>query len=381
MIPLAVLGSVALVTALGCERGAISPAVGFTYNWGDSLLESVAQAEVDRARPPGADSVRLLASRDGGWVAYGNTPLVAEVGRASILAGNPEVLAVVGPGGSREALQVARVYAEASMPNIVPTATSRLLADAGAFTFLLAPNDSVQGAFIASFADSALGVRRLAVFYVPDEYGIGLAAGIAAAAAAEALELLDPIPVRLVQPCLDNAAGAAYYRDVIDELAREGRPDAIVLAARTQEAACLVRELRGRWPAVHILAGDGVYLDTPFFAGAGSAAEGVHLVAFWHPGIPDATSRAFAERFLAATGRRPRHGEAVYIDAAVLAASAIWEGGRTREDVERYLRSLGVTRPAYDGITGAVSFAPGTRRPLWMTRVSGDSSLLLAASP
>src|SRR5437899_8805507 len=71
-----------------------------------------------------------LTSAMPGW-ARPNSQAVAEVDWASRLAALPGIVGVVGPGGSREALESAPVYREAHVPLIVPTATSRLLRDAG----------------------------------------------------------------------------------------------------------------------------------------------------------------------------------------------------------------------------------------------------------
>ncbi len=366
-----------LVGLGACGDAARAPAIGFTYNWGDTGLESAIRAELAQATSTGGVPIRLVATDASGYGAYGSTPLTAEVQRATQFAADPEIVVVVGPGGSREALQVAPVYAAAEMPMLIPTATSRLLSSAGPLAFRLAPDDSVQGEFIVAFADTALHVQRIAIFYVPDEYGIGLAAGAASATAARGMTLLDRTPIRLTQDCL-AADGRAHYDGIAAQLARRGTPDGAVIAARTVESACLTRALRARWPRLEVFAGDGVYLESEFFRRAGEAAQGTYLVAFWHPDLPTPESRSFRDRFVARNGRLPRHGDAVFADAALLAATAIRDGGASRAGVAAYLRSLGRTRAPYIGITGAIAFTADHHRPLWMARVAGDSSLLAA---
>lgn len=363
----------ALVIGTACGEPTV-PTIGFTYTWGDSALEKFLESEINQGR---RDSIRFVSSRPGGWQAYGSSPLTAELQRAAELAANPNVLAVVGPGGSREALQVAPVYAQAHLADLIPTATSRLLAAAGEYTFVMAPNDSVQGDFLATFADSVLGARQYAILYVPDEYGIGLAAGTESALLARSRQIIERAPVRLTQPC-DSPEGRGYYGDLTAQLARRGRPEAVVLAMRTVEAACLTAALRARWPDVALLAGDGVYLDREFFERAGQAAEGVYLTAFWHPDIATPRSTRFAAEYRRLVGRTPRHGDAVFADGVLLAAEAIRTGGASRAAVAAYLRSLGDTRPPYEGITGPIAFQPGFRRPLYMTRVEGNSSRLVS---
>lgn len=374
----AVCVSLALMafSASACGERGDAPAIGFTYNWGDAELEAFVRHEIHRGASAPRDSIQLVTSREGGWQTYGETILAAEVSRASLISARDEVVVVVGPGGSREALLVAPVYRTAGMPVLVPTATSRLLREAGDHLFLLSANDSIQGEFIATFADSALGAKRLAVFYVPDEYGIGLAAGTASTVAARGLTLVARSPLRLVQDCL-TAADRAHYDGLAAGLAAAGPPDAVVVAARTTEVACLSRALRARWPGIHILGGDGVYLSTSFFDRAGSNADGIHLVAFWHPDLPSDRSRAFRDAWQRAYGTTARHGDAVFYDAAMLAATAVRTVGADRKAITAYLRSLGVTRPPYEGVTGPLAFGPGAPRSLLMVRTEAPGAVLV----
>lgn len=360
-----------------CDERRAAPAIAFTYNFGDTLLTAYMQAEVDRTRPANGVPIRVLGGDPRSWSQFARTPLAAEVQRATELAANADVVIAVGPGGSREALQVAPIYRAAGLVDVVPTATSRLLATAGEYTLVMAPNDSVQGEFIGAFADSALGARRAAIFYVPDEYGIGLGAGTAAAFRQRGVELLDRIPMRLTLDCVTEAGGPQFYDDLAAELALRGVPDVIVVAARTVEAGCLARALAPRFPRAVLIAGDGTYLEEIFFRRAGPAAQGVHLVTFWHPDLPDSASRHFARTFAARVGRGPRHGEAVFFDATMLAAAAIREAGADRAAVRAWLLSLGRSRPPYQGITGPIEFTPGHRHPMLMARVQGTVSVVV----
>lgn len=370
------LTGLAGVAVASCGRDVREPSIAFTYNWGDPAFERFLQQRLDDTRPAGGDSIRLRVTTEGGWGKYGSSPLVAEVGRATAIAADSSVVAVVGPGGSREVLQVAPVYAAAELAAVIPTATSRLLSQAGPLLFRMAPDDSVQGSFIASFADTALGARRLAIYHSPDEYGIGLAAGTAATARARGLSIVERSPVRLVQPCADPE-GAAYYATLVEALKAAAIPDAVVLATRTQETACFTSALRREWPHIHVIAGDGTFFDSSLLRGLGGRGEGMHLVAFWHAEVASAASESFVRDFTRIAGRTPRHGEAMFTDGVMLVAQAIREGAKTRAAVLRYLGRVGSELPAFEGASGQISFAPGAVRNLWMTRLQGDSSVLV----
>jgi len=56
-------------------------------------------------------------------------------------------------------------------------------------------------------------------------------------------------------------------------------------------------------------------------------------------------------------------------DALMLLARAVGDVGADRRAIRSYLESLGRERPPYPGITGPISFGPGRRTNLVMTRL------------
>ena len=112
---------------------------------------------------------------------------------------------------------------------------------------------------------------------------------------------------------------------------------------------------------------------------ADASTADVYLVTYWHRDIADSASRAFVGAFERAVGRPPRHGDAVYYDAVMLAATAVREAGANREDIRQWLGELGTTRPAYDGIAGPISFAPNRSRALLMTQIRGDATVMVGS--
>ena len=369
-IVVGVLGVVGVVG--GCVPEPAAPAIGFSSNFGDTLFEAFLMDELERTRPEGGRRIRVMGSS----VAFQGregSPLSAEVRRATTLAEDPTVIVAVGPGGSREALQVAPIYRDAGLTELIPTATSRILAASGPTALLLAADDSVQGDFIGAFVDSVLHARAAVIIHVPDEYGVGLAAGTAAALVARGIPLTDRIPMRLVLDCTDST-GRAAHEAIADEAALRGIPDVAVLVMQTVEAGCLMRAMRSRFPKVRFVAGDGTDVEKALTDRAAGAAEGAFLVAFWHPTLERPGSRNFRERFETRVGRHARHGDAMFFDATMLAGAAIRAVGAHRDRVGAYLREIGTSRPAFEGITGPISFGADAKRTLLMTRIRGAST-------
>lgn len=349
---------------LGCARRPGEGTIAYSMA---SLAADVARTDIESSRRPGEPVVRVT-----GYLTRITQPptLVNEVDKAIHFAADRTIIAVVGPSSSREALQTAPVYRDAQLPNVVPTATSRLLGSVGPWTFRLAADDSIQGEFIGRFVADRLQSSAVLLFYVPDEYGLGLASGVRAALRRRKVRLLDGILVRSGQPCPHQGSENAY-EDVVTAALRSGTPDAVVLAVRTSETSCLIRALAPRVRGARFIAGDGTLIDGAFLDLSGPAADSLNVVAFWEPAPDDTASQSFRARFHKVVGRLPRHDEAMFYDGAMLLARAIRAVGPNRAAVRRYLEELGGKRPPYRGITGPIGFQPGSKRPLLMTRIRG----------
>ena len=170
---------------------------------------------------------------------------------------------VVGHGSSRGSLVASSVYNEAGIPQTTPTSTSRLLHAVGPWTFMLAPDDSAEGAFMAAFAAERLGARRVSIFFVNDEYGAGLRDGVRAELQQRRVAVLDEV----------GFGTESDYAALVGASLRRGRPDVIIIAGR--------------------------------------AADSIYVVAFWLPDAPDSLSRAFVERFRRIAGRVPQSSDAM----------------------------------------------------------------------
>lgn len=365
----------AVLAAAGCAREPQGPpAIGFTYAFQDTLFRAFLEREIERERPEGAVRIVVRGADD---AAVGAGSLGAEVRWATRLAADPRVIVSVGPDGSREALQVAPIYRGAGVPDLVPTGTSRLLADAGPQTIALPPNDSVQAEVFAAFADTALRAQRVRVLHIPDEYGVGLARFAEAALRRRGIAVGARVTVRQGADCR-VAADSTAFALAVEEAARDAAPDVVLIATRTREGACLTAALKRRLPTVRIVLGDGVDVSEEFRTRAAAAAVGVHAMLFWHASVGRRDAADLAARFEREVGRPMRSGEAMYLDGARLAATAIRTVGADRAAVLAWMQGVGTRTPPYVGITGEFSFAPGARRPIYIGRFDGRDFTIVA---
>lgn len=281
--------------------------------------------------------------------------------RAFELVNRPGVAVVVGHGASRSSLAAAPIYGEARIPLIIPTSTSDLLDDAGPWVFRMVPGNAAQGEFIGGFAVDSLRARSATIFFVTDEYGIGLRDGVTSALAARGVTVLDAVPV--------TSETETDFALLVEQSLLRGVPDVVVIAGRSLEVVGVIREFFAREPDVAFVSGDGANSDRLVLEGVSDAAGRYYRVAFWHPSRDDAVSRAFVEWFRFVAGREPSDSEAMRHDAIMLAAHAIHEVGPRPERIHEYLRSLGAERPPFAGVSGPVSFEAGPAGNLLMLKV------------
>lgn len=270
---------------------------------------------------------------------------------------------MVGHGGSRGTLAALPVYDAAGVPLVVPNSTSRQLQGAGPWTFVLPPSDSVEGALLARFAVHGLGARRISIFYINDEYGVGLRDGALLELGRLGATVIDRVPLGQFND-LSTMVEASLTR---------GRPDVIVVAGTPQMTGLIARAATERIPEMRVVAGDGALVMPDLARYAGGAAGSIYCAAFWAPDANNPNDQAYIARFREVTGRAPLPSATMSRDAIMLLAQAVREAGTDRAAIRRWLEQLGEDRPPYAGVTGAISFRPEAAPRIEIVRVDGES--------
>jgi len=363
---------VAAAMAVACAASDRTVAIGLAYRALGDDAARLAALTLDSQATNNPLHIRLVTDLPTD-VRTPTGRLANEVDYATRMAAVPDLIAVVGHQGSRDALMVAPIYNEARVPVVIPTGTSRRLRDTGRWTFTLAPDDSMEGAYIGQLT-ARLEPRGALLFYVGDEYGVGLRDGIAAALASHGIELLDVVPVDASGDCPPTEPSNDYGA-IVDASLRQHRPDVVLLATRQHEGGCIMRRVYDQRPGVRFIAGDGLLVNGDFLSRAGASADSLRVVGFWHPDQPDSVSQEFARRFRALNGREARSSDAMVYDAIMVLAQAIRVVGPSRERVRDYLASRGDGRRSYTGVTGRVTF-PSRPDRLMTMRLRGGRLVL-----
>lgn len=331
------------LAACGRSREPVRIGVVLPADFAQAAL--LAAAEINDAG--GIRGRRLEIVRDAMPPGTPDQPSV-NLGRAQTVLRVP-LAAVVGHDGSAPSLAASPVYNAARVLQLVPTGTSRLLQTAGPWTLALAPNDSVEGRFIAAFVRGQLRARSVVLFFVNDEYGVGLRDGVREALAGNGTRVLREVRY-------DAQADLAV---LLDAAIRTEVPDVVIVAGYTDGAGRIARLVRDRRLATRVVAGDGAHALPALITEAAGAAEGLYLVTFWLPGAGDSTAQRFAQAYRTQFGREPAARDAMAYDALRLVASAIAAVGERPGRVREYLLSLGVSRPRHQGVTGQIGFGAG----------------------
>lgn len=356
----------ALLAVAGCREPRRPTKIGVVFFNRNSPAAFMAADEINSAGGIRGRLVQIV--RD--TIPTSAEPADVEIQRArSIVAQGP--LAVVGHGGSRGSLMAAPVYNDAHVIQIVPTGTTRLLARAGEWTLPLPPNDSLEGAFIAAFVRDRLGAGTVVIFYQSDEYGVGLRDGVVAGLAGSAVRVLREQRYDLRSP-MDA---------LVDASVRAEAPDVVVVAGRTPATVAIVRRLATLGLASRVVAGDGAVNLPDLVEQTGPAGQDrVFAATFWLRTAQDSASRRFVNAFEGRVLHEATATDALVYDAVRLIGEAVREVGDDPDNVLRYLRSLGRSRPAHRGVTGALGFGDIGLAPRLVMGVVRGGTLVAADS-
>lgn len=264
---------------------------------------------------------------------------------ATRIAQSAETVAVVGHGTSSASLSAAQVYNEAGIVQLVPMATSPLLAYAGSWTFRICINDTQQGRLLADYVFDSLHKRKVFIFQVNDDYGKGLHYYFKK----RFIERGGDVCYQAVYS--QEATNFAPYMALISRLG----PELIFFAGRIDELIKLRRDLQWSGLEALIIGGDALYVSSQIKKEK-TYSEGLMLTLFFHPAFERAAAKAFVANFRTRFGVTPDPRGALTYDAMYLLKTAMEKGGTSREGIRQYLSLVGSSQPAFEGVTGGISF-------------------------
>ncbi len=251
------------------------------------------------------------------------------------------VSGVIGHLNSGTSIPASKIYSEAGIPQISPSATAvAYTAQRFKTTFRVMTNDRQQGKVLGEYAVKKMGAKKIAIIDDRSFYGQGLA---------------DE-----VEKAVKAAGGAVVAREFTTDRSTDflailtsikaKKPDLLFYGGMDAQGAPMVKQMRSLGLKVKFLGGDGSK-TAEFLHLAGVSAEDVTASL---PGLPIDImpgGSAFQEKFTARYGTIQNYAPYAY-DATLTLIAAMTQAGSS--DPVKYLPQL--ARINHTGVTGNIRF-------------------------
>jgi branched-chain amino acid transport system substrate-binding protein len=253
-----------------------------------------------------------------------------------------KVVGVIGHLNSGTTIPASKIYFDAGIPQISPSATNVTYTNQGFKTaFRVIANDAQQGKVLGEFAVNKLGAKTIAIIDDRSAYGQGLAdefekAASAAGATILAREFTD----------INKTDFTAILTSI-----KGKNPDLIFYGGMDAQAGPMMKQLKNLGITSKYLAGDGIQ-SAEFLKLAADAAEGAYASS---PGVPLAQmpgGQAFQDKYKAKYNIEIQIYAPYAYDAANVMIAAMKKAGST--DPAKYLPELANIQ--YQGVTGNIAF-------------------------
>ncbi|WP_028453645.1 branched-chain amino acid ABC transporter substrate-binding protein [Chitinilyticum aquatile] len=253
-----------------------------------------------------------------------------------------KVNGVIGHLNSGTTIPASKIYSEAGIAQISPSATAVAYTAQGFKTaFRVMANDAQQGKVLGEYAVKKLGAKKVAIVDDRTAYGQGLADQFEAAAKAAGAEVVK-------REFTSNSE--TDFSSILTNI-KGAKPDLVFFGGMDAQAAPMKKQLAKLGIKAKMMGGDGA--QTPEFVKlSGADAEG--MVASI-PGVPKeqmAGGKEFLEKFKAKNGVEVQLYAPFCYDAVMVMVDAMKRAGST--DPAKYLPELAKTE--YKGVTGDIAF-------------------------
>jgi branched-chain amino acid transport system substrate-binding protein len=351
---------VAAVGAASCNRkpDRVVLGIGMTDNARAAL--TLAEREVNASGGVGGVPLKLQWGGDDSY----DPKLIIKAADQFVEA--RDLVAVIGHSDSASTLTAAASYNRGGVPQIVTIATNPAITNIGVWTYRLCLSDAAQGPALAEYAVNDWKKRRIAIFYVNDDYGRALAERFERRAGELGGIIVSATMHRNVLQSDDQEA----IRIALADMKRGAQPDLVVLFQRVPAALWTLKAIREAGIEVDKLGCENL-AQFYFIEGGPELTEGVRVSQFLDVDPADPRAVKFAADFRAITATDPDYSQAFAYDAVYLLRGAALEGRYTRAGVKAYLDRLIRDRTPVRGVAGTFTLGADhdARRPLYIAEI------------
>ncbi len=223
-----------------------------------------------------------------------------------------QVRGVIGHLNSGTSIPASKIYADAHIPQISPSATAVAYTHQGfKTTFRVMTNDSQQGKVLGEFAAHTLKAKTMAIIDDRTAYGQGLADVVEKTSQAAGVEIVAH------EYTTDKSTDFMAILTTI----KAKKPDVLFYGGMDGQAGPMVKQVKALGLTATFLGGDGMQM-AEFIKLAGADSEGVYASS---PGLPlesMARGREFNTKFTAKYGKIQNYAPYAY-DATMMLAEAM----------------------------------------------------------
>lgn len=253
-----------------------------------------------------------------------------------------KVVGVIGHLNSGTTIPASKLYSDAGIAQISPSATNVKYTQQGFKTaFRVMANDAQQGKVLGEYAVNKLGAKKIAIIDDKSAYGAGLADEFEKAAKGAGAEIITREYTDTTK--VDFAAILTKIKGL--------KPELIFYGGMDSQSGPMMKQIKNLGISAKFLSGDGS--QTPkFIELAGDAAEGAYCSS---PGVPLAQMPGgadFASRYKAKFNIDIQLYAPYAYDATRVMLEAMKKAGST--DPAKYLPEL--AKIQFKGVTGNISF-------------------------
>ena len=334
-------GAVALAAPLAVLAGSIkigfnAPLTGFAAADGNSALVGarLAVEQVNAAGGINGDEIEL--------VVYDDQASPKEAAPLAVkMTTQDEVTAAISGSYSGATRAAATIFQENAVPYISAYAVHPDITRAGDYVFRTSFMGEVQGRAGAKLIGDVMGLKRVALITLSNDFGKSLAAGFKEKAAAFGIEITGESEYSIK----DREFGPIVSKVKADD------PDAIYASGYFFTAGPLVRQIRAAGIAAPVIGQEG-YDSQKFIEIAGPDAEGVIITTSLDRDSSNPTTQAFIKDFEDKAGYPTDMVAASAHTAVLVMAKALEKAGAG----DRAALRSAIAESSVDASTGHISF-------------------------
>ena len=261
------------------------------------------------------------------------------------------VLAMIGPNASRNAVPAAAIAESNGLLMISPWSTNPKLTERKKYIFRACFTDDFQGIVVAAFIYKKLTLRKAAVLYdVASEYNKGIA---------------EVFRSSFVKAGGEVAAFESYTtgdKDFTAQLSkiRRVQPEALFLPNYYNEAPLQIQQAR-RLGFDGAIVGSDSWGSEEILKLGGAIMNGLYFTTHYAPDMATEKAKKFIDGYRLRFGSKPDDVAALTYDSFGMLFESIKHASSVQPKI--VLEKLS-TLSEFQGITGAMKFAPGSGSPI-----------------